>query len=798
MNSKLRSLTVLVTVILSIILFGYQPVNKEWLLSPPEHGFVSLLPASKWEESMITGNGTMGALVWGKPKNEIIILSHEKLFMPEYPPTKAPNLGKHLDQIRELVLNGEGEKAAQLAVELGVEAGIEDLIWTDPLIPACQIEIESLTQDSIINYARSVNYETGEAITAYETEEGIFQRKIFSSRADSITLLKIYSTNNEKQNFKIRLSQLPIYDSETNSDLEDEFSSAELIEEVNTTVSEDGTLTYLTQFKKKWDGSLKGYIVEAKVIAKNGEMDSTDDWLYVKDADEVLVISKIKLSYSLPVSKETNIEKFKNETYENLLERHTDIHGEMFNRFGLELGSDEEKYLTSEEILASSSFGNLNNDLVVRLCEAARYELISSTGELPPTLQGIWGGTWRPAWSGDFTHNGNVPSVIASGYNTNFIEVMDAYTGYMFSMFEDFKDNARNVYGFDGIFCLSRSSSSGKTYHYLDDYPHMYWFAGSAWFSQFFYDYWQYTGDEKFLKTKTIPFMKEALIFYKDVLVKDGESRYMFVPSYSPEVGPLGEHPVVINATMDIAALRMLLNNFIKLIDDGWIDTIYKDECLEILNNLPSYEIDKNGELKEWTYPGLENNNRHRHASHLLPLFYEVDPEFKLNPELIKAAEQAIESRMKYRRGRNGAEMAFGLVQKGLAAAHINDVNHAYECVDWLCNSYWSPSFNSFHDPGEIFNVDISGGLPALVTEMIIQSSINEIILLPALPDEWPEGSIRGVRARGGFVVDMEWKDSKPVTVTVKSLLGNKGKLIFGDSVFDIELSKGESKTQEF
>ncbi len=148
----------------------------------------------------------------------------------------------------------------------------------------------------------------------------------------------------------------------------------------------------------------------------------------------------------------------------------------MFNRFSLNLGTGND-FMTSEELLKSSSPGHLNNTLVEKLCDAARYELISSTGELPPTLQGIWGGTWRPAWSGDFTHNGNVPSAIASGFNTNFIEVMDAYTDYMFSMFDDFKANARDVYGFDGIFCLSRSSSSGKTYHYLVDYPHMFWYA---------------------------------------------------------------------------------------------------------------------------------------------------------------------------------------------------------------------------------------------------------------------------------------------------------------------------------
>ena len=194
----------------------------------------------------------------------------------------------------------------------------------------------------------------------------------------------------------------------------------------------------------------------------------------------------------------------------------------------------------------------------------------------------------------------------------------------------------------------------------------------------------------------------------------------------------------------------------------------------------------------------MKNDNQHRHASHLYPLFYEVDPDFEADPELIEAAITAIEKRMEYRRGKNGAEMAFGLVQKGLAAAHIGDVNHAYECVYWLCRSYWSPAFTAYHDPGAIFNADISGGLPAVVIEMLVQSSSEDIFLLPALPEEWPEGKIKGVSARGGFTVDLEWKDGKPVMAAVTSLAGNNARINVHEDVYELELKKGETKTITF
>lgn len=763
----------------------------------PKHGYISALPATKWEESMITGNGTFGALVRGNPNNEIITLSHERLFLPEYPPTNAPDLGGNMDKIRELTLQGRGEEASVFAVKLGKEAGIEELIWTDPLVPACQIEIQSLKPDEVLSHARSVNYETGETTTAWTTDEGLFHRKSFISRPDNIFGLKLSSPDGIPINIKVRLTQLPSDDSELNSDLEDEFEGNELIENVSATVNNDGSLSYTTLFKKKWEGSLKGFIVEAKVFAGSGEIEEDNGWLIVEDADEVVILSKIKLSWELPIETTTGLDNYLNSSYGDLLKTHAAVQSEMFNRFSLKLG-DNEHYMTSEELLETSTPGHLDKILVNALCEAARYELISSTGELPPSLQGIWGGTWRPAWSGDFTHNGNVPSAIASGYNTNFIEVMDAYTGYMFSMFDDFKDNAKDLYGYNGIFCPSRSSSSGKTYHYLDEYPHLFWYAGAAWFSQFFFDYWQYTGDTKFLNEKTIPFMLEGLAFYKDLLIKDESGKYIFVPSYSPEIGPLGHHPVAINATMDIAALKMLCRNIISLVKGGFIDSSYEETCKDMIENLPDYAIDSNGELKEWIYPGYENDNSHRHASHLLPLFYEVDPAFVDNPELVDAAKNAIESRMVYRRGKNGAEMAFGLVQKGLASAHIYDTEHAYECVDWLCNSYWSPALTSYHDPGRIFNTDISGGLPAVVTEMLVNSTAYVIELLPAIPKEWPDGEIKGVRARGGFVIDLVWENYKPVTVTVKSLLGKESTLKYKDVLNNIRLPKGESKTWEF
>ena len=761
------------------------------LIDFPEHGFVSRLPASKWEESMITGNGTIGALVAGNPLDERIILSHERLFMPEYPPYPAPPLHKYIDKMREFTLNGHGDKAAELLVKAGEEVGINEMIWTNPLVPACQLEVKSLSDEKVSDYARSVNYETGEATTAWKTEDREFKLTVFFSRADNVGVLRMTASKPASLNFKFRLSQLPV---SGESDEEDESNVDELISEV-TCGAEGDRLLYSTKFKKRWENSLKGYNVDVKIRASGGSNDKEGDWLVVRNADEIIALIDIKLSYSVPLEPATNIEKVLDTRYSVLLNKHEKIHSEMFNRFSLQLGCSEKPRRLSEELVAASSFGNLEPELVNRLCEAARYVLISSTGQLPPALQGIWGGTWRPAWSGDFTQNGNVPSAIACGLNCNFQEVIEAQLSYMWSMKDDFKDNARGLYRAPGIYVPSRSSDSGKTYHYGFEYPHLLWYAEGAWTSQFFYDYWQYTGDEQFLKDRAIPFMTACMDFYEFILAKDKNEKYMFVPSYSPEIGPRGKHPLAINATMDVAGLKQLIRNLLTLSKQGRLKTEKATLWKQILENLPAYAIDEKGDLKEWIWPGLENNNRHRHASHLYPLFYEVDPDFEKSPELIEAAKTAIENRLKYRRNRKGAEMAFGLVQKGLAAAHIKDTEHAYECVDWLCNSYWSPALTSYHDPGEIFNVDICGGLPAVVAEMLIQSSADGVELLPACPRQWPEGKVTGVRTRCGVTVVLEWKDSKPVKAEFSAQRKTDFEVKHKDSRWPLKLKKGQVYT---
>lgn len=807
-------------------------LTNELKFENPKHGFVSALMPTKWEESLISGNGTIGTLMPGNPNKDRVVLSHEKLFLPKYAPTKAPDLGSRLEETRQLIFNGEYEKAGEIMMEEGKKAGIKDLIWTNPHIPACQIELISLNPIEQTAYARSTNYETGETKVAFTNGKSIIHRNAFVSRTDDVAVLNISSPSKSKLSYKFRLNQLPdevdasefipgvsnnpddysvkgnnavrgnkeevddesfISEEEDDEENEDAFNTANFVEPFQIAI-ENNIITYTTEFKKKWNGSLKSYAVVTKVIPTNGILTVEDGWIKVEEADEIMVLSAIELSHELNLFDNADLVAKLNSLdtdYATLLSEHAAMHGEMFNRFSFNLGKSSQLQVTAEELLASSTPENFNQDLVVQLAKSSRYNNISSTGEIPPALQGIWGGTWWPAWSGDFTLNGNVPSSIAHGLNCNFPEVTMGYLNMMTAWFDDYKDNAKKMYGLDGIFVPSRASDFGSCYHYIGEFPHLYWWTGTTWPCHFFYDYWLYTGDEEFLKTRAIPFMLESYKFLSKILYKN-DGQYIFIPSYSPEIGPIGKHPIAINATMDVASMKQFLRNLIALAEQGYIPEASSTEYKEILNNLPKYEIDQNGELKEWIWDNMETDNAHRHASHLYMLFDGLDPEFIENPALVDASIKAIESRMEYRREGRGAEMAFGLVQLGTAAAHLKDTAHAYEAVKWLCSSYWNQALNSYHDPGEIFNHDISGGLPAVVTYMLLQSTNEYIELLPALPSEWPNGSIKGALARGGFIIDFEWENGTPTSIHVKSLKGSNTKVVFKDMEWEIDVEMGE------
>jgi hypothetical protein len=406
---------------------------------------------------------------------------------------------------------------------------------------------------------------------------------------------------------------------------------------------------------------------------------------------------------------------------------------------------------TGEELLASGA----TPELIARLVDAGRYAIVSSCGDLPPTLQGVWSGTYDPPWRSGYTFDGNLPSAVAALHATGTPELMHGLFDLLDGMVPDLAENARRLYGCRGLLLPPHASTGGRHNHFGPEWCLTCWTSGAAWMARLYWDHFSHTRDRDFLRDRALPFLTAAAEFHEDFLTDAG-----FVPSYSPENTPAdGDGQAAVNSTLDVAAVRDLTRNLVRAHRELGLPGTRR--WLRLAARLPGYRISADGELAEWATPAgpVEqlDHHAHRHASHLFPLWYEPDPAFA-DPRLRAAAVRSVRARLAWWRGQESDEMAFGLAQLGLAAARLGLAEEAHEALALMATRYWRPTLVSTHNRGALFNVDISGGLPAVVAAMLVRSTEGRVDLLPALPSAWPAGRVEGLRARGGVAVDrLEW-----------------------------------------
>jgi hypothetical protein len=733
-------------------------------MSCPSPGFFSTTRASSWEECLIAGNGRVGALVYGDPVNEVVTLSHERLFLPLTAPVPPVQMTAVLDEVRAHLLAGRFEEAAALPVRLADEAGYGGFRWTDPFVPAFDLHIAQPSRGAVKDYRRGVHFDTGVVEVTWSDDRGSFSRNLFVSRPDDVVVARIMGATPGTVNCTVAVSPTPPSPG-TPAEAAYRAGIREFL------VGREGSmLTVEARFAHSWGRSATGYRAIARVEGQGGRAQIEPGGMAVTGADGVvvMVLLEVLTDRTAPSFAELSARLAAlDANYTLLVERHGRAHAELFGRARLDLGSTAISGASSEHWLAGARSAP-EPALVQMEFDAGRHAIISSVGELPPNLQGVWTGTYAPPWSGDYTMNGNVQCALAGLLSTRTPELLLPYFDYLESMLDDFRANARDLFGCRGIFLPARASTHGLANHFSERYPHEFWTAGAGWAARLYFDYWQYTGERDFLLRRALPFMEEAASFYQDFLIPGPDGRMLFIPSLSPENTPTGSpSQAAVNATMDIAVAKELFRN---LLDVGTVAPVPDDKLQawrELLGKLPAYLVAADGALAEWEWSGLRNNDAHRHASHLYPLFYEPDPEIASDPRLRRAAQTAIEARLRWRQSSDPEGcMAFGLVQLGMSAAHLGLAELAYQVLTQLATRYWRPSLVSTHDAGCIFNVDLCGGFPALVAEMLVQSSRSAVHLLPALPGAWPSGSIDGVACRGQVTVErLRWEPRQLLAV---------------------------------
>ncbi len=787
-----------VAILFPVLTHAATPQSGPKKLAVPERGFISSEQARTWEEGLISGNGTIGINILSRPLDETVIFSHERLFLPQGPPTMPPDNANRLFEIRNLIDRGLYRQATELAFDL---SGQESFMYPDPFVPAFDMNLQMEAVGEVKNYMRSVDFQTGEATVHWTDDRGVFERKMFVSRADGMAVLLITGPAGAID-CKLNLNPRKPSDKLDSRTISRSYQVYEgHISDVVKSV-EDKAIVFRNGFTKAYPGSIHALEGLAKVIQTNGEIIEGRESIEIKGADRILVYVDVEVIYD-PKKSQTEEIKAKmsglNPDYKDMLQRHTAIHGEMFNRMKLDLGGGKDHLLTTEELMKKSSNENMNMALLEKEFDAARYNIISCIGELPPTLQGVWGGTYVPGWASDFTHNGNVPSAIASVLMGNMEELMLAYTSYMESVVPYMEINAKHIFDSRGIVLPSRSTTNAYNNALAGSFAGGFWVAGAPWAAHFFYDYYLYTGDREFLADHALPFMEKAALFFEDYLYEGPEGEYVFSPTQSPENTPGNtDSQGTFNATMDVAAARELLTNIIAASIELGVNQDQISKWETMISKLPPYMISEEGIIKEWLTPKLENNDAHRHSSQLYPLYDGITPEIAESPELQAAFKKSIEYKLdKHWRDKRSGFMSFGLVQLGQAATSLGEGELAYECMQHLVNRFWLSNMASMHNHRSLFNMDISGGMPAVLIKMLVASDPGKISLLPALPSKWPTGSIEGVLCRGQVEIKSLFWDQNSIVASLVSKKDQKISLEVPSKIANISIKEGSSQVEE-
>jgi len=737
-------------------------------LPVPRRGFVSTTFAETWEQGLIGGNGTIGVNVLSRPLDETIIFTHARMYLPSGAPTPPPDTASRLGEMRQLIDRGLYRDAYLKGLEI---SGRSDFRYPDAFVPAFDMRIETSAEGKVRDFLRSVDFQTGVATVHWTDDRGAFERRIFVSRADNVAVLKITGPGKGTIGCTMKLTATrpspKLREGLVNGSNE---IFASHVSDVRAT-ADANHLTFTSRFTRAYPGSVQSLDGVARIVAPGAAIGAEGDTTIIRNADRVVALVSLEPVHEVANSRLDAIERALDKIdpdYDRLLERHAALHGGMFNRMRLDIGGGADRQLPTERLLEMSNDEHLSHALIEKVFDAGRYNIISCTGEMPPNLQGIWAGTYKSYWSGGFTQNGNLPTAIAALLRGNTPELMLAYTRYIESLVPCLRVNARHIFGARGLVLPAHTSVHGYSLLPLG-YGGSNWTTGAAWASHFFHDYYLYTGDRKFLAEHALPFMAETALFFEDFLHEGPDGKYVFNPSDSPENTPSNSTThISFNATMDVAAVKELLGNLIEASRTLGINREKVTVWEKMLTKLPDYLYNEQGMVKEWLTPKLDDQLDHRHSSHLYALFDGLPEEIARDPKLREGFRRIIAYKLDHHYQRAGF-MAFGISQLGQAATSLGDGELAYQTVVRLVNNYWLGNLASTHNPRSVFNMDISGGLPAVIVKMLLDSSPGEVRLLPALPKQWPVGTLEGAPCRGQIEVEtLQWQPGR-IRVALRS-----------------------------
>lgn len=716
-----------------------------------------------WENALPIGNGRLGAMVYGNVSTETIQLNEHTVW------SGGPNHNDNslcldsLAEIRRLIFEGKQKQAEKLANKVIVSKRSQGQMFE----PVANLQLHFDGHEQFSDYLRELDIEKAIATTTYKVGDVVYTRQAIASFPNRVIVIHLTASKARSLSFRANyVAAMP---------------------GAHTKATSPGQLTIMgTTIDHEGVKGVVKYQGIAQVKATGGTVSLTDSTIAVRNADEATIYISIATNFNTyeDISGNENeralryLNKATNKSFAQLYKEHVAAYQRYFSRVTLDLGKTTVSNLPTDQRLKLFA-GSDDPALVTLYYQFGRYLLISSSqpGGQPANLQGLWNNKLYPPWDSKYTININAEMNYWPAEKTNLADLHEPFLKMVKEMAATGKQTARDMYGARG-WMAHHNTDIWRSTGAVDGAFWGIWNNGGGWTSQHLWEHYEYSGDKKFL-SDVYDVLKGAAMFYADFLVEHPKYHWLVVcPDMSPENAPAAHQGSSLDAgvTMTNQIVFDVFSNAIKAAEIVGKDGAFADSLRKMRDRLPPMHIGRYGQLQEWLDDIDDPKDNHRHISHLYGLFPSNQISAFRTPELYSAAKNTLLQR-------GDISTGWSMGWKVNWWARMLDGNHAYRLIKNQLtpvgtNDGGGGTYNNLFDAHPPFQIDGNFGCTSGITEMLMQSADGAVHVLPALPDAWPNGSIAGLRAKGGFeIVSMEWHKGKPTRLSIRSTIGGNLRL---------------------